>query len=101
MTTPKKLLSLSEVDLTKLQAALLPMMSNLTVMDNYGTVLHVNHITELTVKQVELDDGMYSIEYAHNDPGYESPMYLKFPKQRISMYFNEDIASIFRQGEQA
>lgn len=101
MTTPKQVLTLSEVELAKLQAAVLPMMNNLTVMDNYGNILHVNHVTEITLGNIELDDGNFVIECNHNDPVYESPMILTFPKKRIGMYFEDDIASILLKGEQA
>ena len=100
MTTPTQLLALTDADRMKIQTAIFESVHNMTVMDNHGNVIRVNNMTELTVGNIEVDDGSYVIEYSHNDPAFQSPATIEIPKRRLGLYFNDDIVSIFLQGEQ-
>lgn len=101
MTTPTQPLVLTDADRMKIQSSIFESVHNMTVMDNHGNVIRVNNMTELTVSDIEFDGNSYIITYSHNDPAFQSPATIEIPKRRLGLYFDDDIVSIFLQGEQA
>lgn len=101
MTTPTQPLVLTDADRMKIQSSIFESVHNMTVMDNHGNVIRVNNMTELTIGNIEVDGNSYIITYSHNDPAFQSPATIEIPKRRLGLYFNDDIVSIFLQGEQA
>lgn len=101
MTTPTQPLVLTDEGRMKIQSTIFQSVHNMTVMDNHGNVVRVNNMTELTVNSIEVDGNSYVISYSHNDPAFQSPATIEIPKHRLGMYFDDDIVSIFLQGEQA
>lgn len=101
MTTQTRPMILSDADRLKIQSAVLELVNNTTVMNNYGIVIDVTNMTELTVEAITVSDNLYSITYTHDDPSIASPVTFDIPKHRLGMYFGEDIISLFEQGGQA